>query len=124
MKKQYLFTLATIILTGIIVFCSVQTVMAQKKTFVLKDSAEVKAQEKEYVNQIKEVLTEEGIYNSGVMMTKVIYEDGARDYTVSIHNSLIQKLSPEERTILEEKLNKVSFPLPGCKVFHEFLVFD
>ena len=68
------------------------------------DESGYKQVEKEYVTQVKSYLQKEGYENSGVILTKVIYEDGSREYTLSVHHKRILKLSEFERESLCEAL--------------------
>ena len=77
--------------------------------------------EKEYVEQVKEILDGHHLSNSGVMMTKVIYGDGRREYTVKINNRVIQQMTSYEQAQLKTEMEKISFPLPNCSFTYEYL---
>lgn len=124
MRKNITFMITTILLLAVTVLFSVRTVTAQKEGYITKDSAVIKQMEKEYLENIKETLVSKHIVNSGVTMTKIIYEDGRREYTVTIHNDMINRLSVEKREELEETLAKTDFPVQNCQVYHEFLMID
>ena len=84
MKRNIFYVVTTILLLLLIIFFSRETVYAQREGRVAVDSEVQKQIEKEYVEQVKEILDGHHLSNSGVMMTKVIYGDGRRVYTVKI----------------------------------------
>lgn len=119
--KRNIFYVVTTILLLLIVFFSRETVYAQREGRVAVDSEVQKQIEKEYVEQVKEILDGHHLSNSGVMMTKVIYGDGRREYTVKINNRVIQQMTSYEQAQLKTEMEKISFPLPNCSFTYEYL---
>lgn len=121
MKRNIFYVVTTILLLLLIVFFSRETVYAQREGRVAVDSEVQKQIEKEYVEQVKEILDGHHLSNSGVMMTKVIYGDGRREYTVKINNRVIQQMTSYEQAQLKTEMEKISFPLPNCSFTYEYL---
>ena len=119
--KRNIFYVVTTILLLLIVFFSRETVYAQREGRIAVDSEVQKQIEKEYVEQVKEILDGHHLSNSGVMMTKVIYGDGRREYTVKINNRVIQQMTSYEQAQLKTEMEKISFPLPNCSFTYEYL---
>ena len=121
MKRNIFYVVTTILLLLLIIFFSRETVYAQREGRVAVDSEVQKQIEKEYVEQVKEILDGHHLSNSGVMMTKVIYGDGRREYTVKINNRVIQQMTSYEQAQLKTEMEKISFPLPNCSFTYEYL---
>ncbi|MBQ5675320.1 MAG: hypothetical protein IIV45_09615 [Lachnospiraceae bacterium] len=121
MKRNIFYVVTTILLLLLIIFFSRETVYAQREGRIAVDSEVQKQIEKEYVEQVKEILDGHHLSNSGVMMTKVIYVDGRREYTVKINNRVIQQMTSYEQAHLKTEMEKISFPLPNCSFTYEYL---
>lgn len=102
MKKR--FVLITVLLILVTVFCTTGTVMGMEKDATRVDEKYYKQMEKEYVKQVRNYLQEEGYENSGVTLTKVLFEDGSREYTLNVHHKRIDKLPESERNALRDTL--------------------
>lgn len=116
--KRSVFIMITILLSAMIVISCRQTVQAQRESRVLADAQSVHLMETEYETKVKEVLRANNLTNAGVMMTKVIYADGRREYTVKIHDRRLEKLSADDRAKLLMQLSEIGFPLSECQIFH------
>lgn len=121
MKNNILFGVITILLVAVIVFCSVQTVTAQRTDRLQIDMEVYEKAEDEYTKEVRAILNTWYIPNAGIAMTKVIDTDGAREYKVTIHHERIHKFSSQKKAELNEELAKLVFPLPDCKVSYEFI---
>ena len=102
MKKR--FVLITVVLIMVTVFCTTGTVMGMEKDAARVDEKYYKQMEKEYVKQVRSYLQEEGYENSGVTLTKILFEDGSREYTLNVHHKRIGKLSESEQNALRNAL--------------------
>lgn len=109
MKKR--FVLITVLLVLITVFCTTGTVMGMEKGNVKIDGKFYKKMEQDYVLQVREYLDDEGYNNSGVALTKVLYEGGNREYTLNIHHKRIEKLTGVEKEQLRQEL--MDFAITG-----------
>ena len=121
MKRNIFYVITTILLLLLIIFFSRETVYAQREGRIAIDSEAQKQLEREHVEAVKEILGGHNFSNSGVMMTKVIYGEGKREYTVKIHNRLIQQMTSYEKATLISEMENISFPLPNCSFSYEFL---
>lgn len=121
MKRNTLFLITTILLLSMVAFFSRETVQAQRAGRITVDDAGLKQLEQVHEEAVKQILKEHNISNSGVMMTKVIYGDGRREYTVSIHNRVLQAMTAYEQAELKGELERITFPLQGCTFSYQFL---
>lgn len=74
--------------------------------------------EQEYVRQMCEVLNTAGFQNSGVMLTRTIYEDNSREYHIAIHHGRFDSLSAGEKEALVEELKAFVFEKEGCNFIY------
>lgn len=124
LRKLTITTILTIILILIMAFCITGTAFCQNKGAGQAKEQYYRAMEREYVQEIRSLLEEKGYCNSGVTMNRVIDEDGARQYTVTIHHRRITKLSPGQQEELIEECGRIAFPVEDCNFCHEFLETD
>ena len=59
--------------------------------------------------------------NAGITMTKVFYEDGAREYTVKLHHKRMERLTMQEQQDLLKELSQIEFADSECLVYLKFL---
>ena len=116
MRQNIFFVSATILLACVIAGSWRYTVQAQRRGAVDMNEELAHAAEMQYEMQIKEDLQAQHLTNSGVMMTKVIYEGGRREYTVRIHNRQIGSMSSCERTQLRQRLDALVLALPDSHI--------
>lgn len=118
------FVAATFILVLVAAFFFAGTVMSRTDF----DSAELEGyyREKEahLLEDTREYLNGHGFLNSGVMLTRVVDEDGQRQYTITVHHGEIDRMTSEEREELAEELSELTFADEHCTFFHEFLMYD
>lgn len=119
MRRRLYLAVATILLFSIIGVGWRYTVYAQRKGWIPPDPESVRVAEKEYQSQVKQVLRANQLYDSGVTMTKVIYADGRREYTVRIHNRELSKRRDYEQKELLKELYDIKLPFSGCEIHHE-----
>lgn len=113
------FGVITVLLILVIVFCVKGTVFSKEKQERATENYYYAALEKEYREQAKELLEEQGYHNCGVTMTRVTLEDGSREYTVLLHHRKLQKLGVEEREELLEALCTMEFSHGTCSFVYE-----
>lgn len=114
MKKTVCFIGATVLLILTTAFCVAGTVQSQSSKGAQLHESYYQQLEDGYVEELRAYLTDEGYVNCGIMLTRTVYEDGAREYQVVIHNSRFEKLSVEEVRCLEEKLEGKAFVAEDC----------
>lgn len=116
------FMAITVLLVIITAYFFVETVKCEAD--VAAEEVEIYYQEKEawLVTEARAFLNEEGFQNSGIMLTKVVDEDGCREYTLTVHHGKIDRMTEEEREILLGKMEQLVFSGEGISFFHEFLL--
>ena len=119
--KTAKFVTITILLLFITTFSITGTVMSQNKNGRTIDTKYFKALEKQYVDQVREELKEQGYVNAGIAMTWITDGEEMREYTIVIHHRKIKKLDVEERNELVNSLMRTDFPVEGCRFNYEFL---
>ena len=124
MKRVGYFTITTIVLVLVITFCAVGTVKSISKESAASEEAYYQELEKNYIRQVRAYLEEEGFRNSGVTMTRVLTQEGKREYNVLIHNSRLNNLSDAEKEGLKAELKELYSGMEECGFYHEFLEMD
>lgn len=124
MKKINGFTIITFVLIIFIALCTTKTVKSISLKEARTQEEYYQELEKHYIKQIRDYLSEEGFSNSGVTMTRVLTEEGKREYSVLIHNKRITNLSLEEKETLKYELNNLYSGMEECQICHNFLEKD
>ena len=120
--KRLPFTLIiSVFLILVIAFCISGTVLSQSSHESRIEEKYYREMEKIYVQEIRDLLTDQGYENSGITMTHVIDENGMRTYTVTIHHGRIDRLSGAGRKELLSQCSEVVFPDDECGFCYEFL---
>ena len=114
MKKTVGFVVVTIILVVTIFMLATKTVQSRNYDDIREIEAYYQVLEKEYLTEVRGYLNDEGLVNSGVMITRVVEEDGGREYMVTIHHNRLDKFSEEEKSDLVEKLSGLAFEGENC----------
>ncbi len=122
MKKG--FGLITFLLIMVIVFSTTGTVMGMEKGKAGVDEKFYRQVEREYVSRVRSYLNEGGFENSGVALTKVIYEDGRREYTLNVHHKRIERLDPEGKSRLSNDLEALKINEEGICIKDLLVVFS
>ena len=112
--KNITFIAATIMLVLISAFFITKTVQGQADDDAVVSEKYYQALEQEYVSEIRAYLNEQGFLNSGVTLTRVVDEQGSRDYQVILHHKYLEKLTVEEREVLFEEIKSMAFEDTGC----------
>lgn len=102
-------------------FCVSGTVQSQSRHAAEEEERYYKEMEEIYVSEIRAFLADAGYRDSGIMMTKIIDEEGGRDYTVTIHHDKFDKLSCKEKKELLDACGRIGFPDRECGFCHKFL---
>lgn len=66
--------------------------------------------EREYCAEVRGMLTDYGLHNSGMNLTKITQPDGAREYRLEVHHAGIAQMTGTERESLLNGLEILSFP--------------
>lgn len=112
--KRAGFAVGTVLLIFIIAFSVTSTVKSQSREELAANETYFRVLEKEYVTAMRDYLNEAGFQNSGVMLTRTVFEDGSREYQIAIHHSRIAGLSEAEQEELTEVLLEKAFIEENC----------
>lgn len=112
--KNILFAAATVILMLISASFVAGTVHSQTAEEALAYERYCETLEEEYVSRIRAYLTEQGFENSGIMLTRIVEEQGEREYQVTLHHKYLEKLSHKEIEDLFETIKGMAFSMGGC----------
>ncbi len=128
MKKRVRGTISfmavTICLVLVTAFCVVQTVKSRRALDMQELECYYQAKEKEMVRETRDFLQEEGYKNSGVTLTRVVDNEGKRQYTMTIHHGKIDKMDERARESLKGELSALAFEEEGCSFSHTFFIND
>lgn len=111
----------TVVLILISAFCIAGTVKGQAKDAFREDDGYFSRLEAEYLEQVKKILKEEGYASSGLTLTFSRDVRGEKTYLLKIHNRRFEKLDNEEKRYILERIGKVDFGAPDCRIYQEFL---
>lgn len=112
--KNITFIAATIILILISAFFITKTVRGQVDHELAACEKYYQVLEQEYVSEIRAYLNEHGFENSGVTLTRIIDEQGIREYQITLHHKYLEKLSAEEREAIFAAIKNLAFENTGC----------
>lgn len=124
LKSTIIFLATTILLVAVSAFFITGTVISQTDIGEQEMENFYREQEKELLGQTKEQLKNLGYADSGVTLTRVVNEEGNREYTFTIHHRKIDKMSVEERAELAAELACDITLTENCSFYHEFLMYD
>lgn len=114
MKKTIGYIGVTVLLVLVIAFSMAGVAKCQSVEDIKLTESYFTQLEQEYVKQVREYLTEEGFVNSGVMLTRTIYEDGSRECLVTIHHSRFDGLTSQQKEELICALLEKAFKEGQC----------
>lgn len=114
------FLAITLVLILVTAFSVTGTVMSQGNQDLEIKEEYYQIMEEQYVDKVRQYLVAQGLKNSGIMLTRVVGEDGSRVYTLTVNHQKLQKLSEEEHLKLEEDLKEMEFQTIDCSFRREF----
>lgn len=112
--KNITFIATTIVLILISAFFITKTVRGQEDHEMIATEKYYQALEQEYVSEIRAYLNGQGFENSGVTLTRVIDEQGVREYQITLHHKYLEKLSTEKRDEVFGVIKNMAFENIGC----------
>ncbi len=124
MIKISSFAVTILISLVIICFSITGTVFGQAKNLNKIQDGYREEMEEYYIEEVRLLLESKCIYDSGITMTKVIYEDGLFTYQMMIHNQSIDRMPYYEKQQLLKELQKVNFPDSNSLISHHFLEIE
>lgn len=120
--KNISFIVVTIMLILISTFFISKTVQGRVDIAAAEKERYFRMLEQEYVEEIRAYLNEQGYTNSGVSITRVVDEEGGREYQVVLHHKYLEKLSAEEKDALFACIREMAFDEDGCNFQINLLV--
>lgn len=106
--KRIAYVSVSVILSMIIFFCFSATAYSQSmENGMSADREGLELQEEEIMETIRKVMEDYGCKDSGITMTKVFGEDGARDYEVVINHRNISYMDVSEKVSMEAQLTSM-----------------
>lgn len=114
MKSKRRFIILTTFLILIIAFSIAGTVNSKEDKNHKVEENYYQQLEDEYLQKIREFLSEEGYGNSGIMLTRIVYDDGFREYQVSIHIGRYRNMNEEEKDFLIKGIQERAFQDDKC----------
>lgn len=112
--KNLSFIVVTIMLILTSIFFISKTVQGREDIETVEKERYFRVLEQEYVEEIRTYLNEQGYTNSGVSLTRVVDEEGGREYSIVLHHKYLQKLSAEEKEALFASIQEMAFDEDGC----------
>ena len=107
--KNTVVTATVITAVMILVLWSACGIKANAAERADNDRMEYQIQENTFLKEIRNCMEEEGYYNSGVTLTKIMDTDGSREYNVMVHHSDIDLDDEEKIASIYSLLCQVSF---------------
>lgn len=118
MRGNAVFITAVMVLLLISAVCIAGTAKLQNGGAKRTEEARYVQLEREYVREMQTILNTEGFINSGVMLTRTIYEDNSREYHIAIHHGRFDSLSTGEKEALVEELKSAVFEEEDCSFIY------
>ena len=81
--------IAGVLLIVVVALWCVFGIKANASVKAENDKAEYQLQEIEFKKEVKDCLENMGYFNSGITVTKIMNEDGSREYSVRVHNQYL-----------------------------------
>ena len=108
------FWAVTIILVIVTAFCCAGTVMSRTDFSKVELEKFYREWEEQLTDDVRAYLGQQGYENSGVMLTRLVDEEGVRQYTFSIHHRDIMELNEAGREKLKENLSHMLPVYENC----------
>lgn len=121
MMRGYRFYIVAAVLILVIFSMVTMTVNATENKRLQHQNGYYEQIEQEYVQNLRNTLTDKGFRNAGITMTKVFLEDGSREYTVKLHHRRMDNLSLIEKNELLNELSGIAFEAVECSINLKFL---
>ncbi|BFL02014.1 hypothetical protein K070079E91_43640 [Eisenbergiella porci] len=110
----------TVVLIVISAFCIAGTVKGQSRDAFREEDGYYSRLEEDYLAQVRKILKEEGYANSGLTLTFSRDVRGEKTYLLKIHNRRFENLDKSEIQGILERIGKVEFGAPDCRIYQEF----
>lgn len=114
------FVAGTVLLVLIAALFAGCTAMSRTEIGVRELEEYYLTKEQALTKDVRELLAMKGYENSGVMVTRVIEDDGSRIYTIAVHHKRIDLLDDKEREMLLSQVEDLFFDDEACIFYINF----
>lgn len=121
LKGNYTVKIVVSAVVAILVLWSICGIKANAAEKADNDQMKYQIQENHFVKEIRNCMEEQGYYNSGITLTKLMDIDGSREYKVMVHHSYIDLEDDAEVTNIKEMLGNINFNAENITV--NFTIF-
>lgn len=94
--RDFKFLIISMVCILILVFSIAGTVIGRQTDEYELNNPYYKQMENNYLKEVKDVLSDLGLENSGLSLTKVIFPNGEREYTLLLHHYKIKEAEKEK----------------------------
>lgn len=112
------FGVLTVLLVLIIVFCVKETVMSRENDERGRQNHYYAVLEREYLERTRLLLEEEGLRDCGVNLRWIADGNGNREYTILLHHRKLNRMSEQEKSVLEDMLSEIEFRDASCSFLY------
>ena len=121
MRKQFLYAVVTVVLVLILAGSVCGIVLGKTQhTEADRSAAAYQILEEIYVEQVREVLVQEGLSSAGVMLTYERDREGFRSYTLEIHHHRFAGFEPGQLAELGAVMGDLLFDGKDCDIKMQF----
>lgn len=114
-RNRLRFAILTLLLVMLTAFLVSETVRGQSRERLTTVTGYDRQMERDYICEVREILEEYGVRNSGINMTYVSEDGDERVYRIVIHNKAFRWLSEEEYDALVRSIEEIAFPGSGVE---------
>ncbi|MCH5275438.1 MAG: hypothetical protein J1E65_06330 [Lachnospiraceae bacterium] len=118
MMKKAGFLVSVVVLLLIITVLIAATARLQSNSSRKTEEAYYVQLERKYVKEMEKLLNTAGFQNSGIMLTRTVYEDNRREYHIVVHNGRFDSLSASEKEDLVRELKEIGFIEEDCSFIY------
>ena len=109
MRKRTRRAVFAVIMMCVFVLLTGLTVMSQSDDHAHIDTEYYELLEEEYLDQVREVLQQEGYSNCGLTLTFTRDAEGSRDYDLAVYHRRFEKLDNSAKNEILNKLEEITF---------------
>ena len=121
MRKQFLYVMVTVILVLVLAGSVCGIVLGKTPhTGEGERTAAYQMLEEIYVEEVREVLKQEGLSSAGVTLTYERDREGFRCYTLEIHHHRFAGFEPDRLAELEKVMEELFFDGKDCDIKMQF----
>lgn len=112
--RRAAWVMVTVVLIMAASFMTAMTAVSQSRNQFYADESYYRSLEENLTGRVRTYLNEEGYTNSGIMLNRILDDEGQRTYTITIHHRGIERLSEEEQEALFREIIDLTFEDEKC----------